>query len=58
MKRSRFTDEQITSLLKEHEAGMPISEFCRVATVMTLASEDAKSSRFFPKTHAKATEYY
>lgn len=29
MKRSRFTDEQIIGILKEHEAGMPVSELCR-----------------------------
>jgi putative transposase len=26
MKRSRFTDEQIIGILKEHEAGTPASE--------------------------------
>ncbi|MBY3309280.1 IS3-like element ISRle4 family transposase [Rhizobium laguerreae] len=29
MKRNRFTDEQIISILKEHEAGTPVSELCR-----------------------------
>ena len=29
MKRNRFTDEQIIGILKEHEAGMPVSELCR-----------------------------
>ena len=29
MKRSRFTDEQIIGILKEHEAGTPVSEICR-----------------------------
>jgi putative transposase len=29
MKRNRFTDEQIIGILKEHEAGTPVSEFCR-----------------------------
>lgn len=29
MKRKRFTDEQIISILKEHEAGTPVSELCR-----------------------------
>ena len=29
MKRNRFTDEQIVGILKEHEAGMPVSELCR-----------------------------
>ncbi len=29
MKRNRFTDEQIITILKEHEAGTPVSELCR-----------------------------
>ena len=29
MKRSRFTEEQIIGILKEHEAGIPVAELCR-----------------------------
>lgn len=29
MKRNRFTDEQIFGILKEQEAGTPVSELCR-----------------------------
>jgi len=29
MKCSRFTEEQIIGLLKEHEAGIPVAELCR-----------------------------
>ncbi|TBC69521.1 IS3-like element ISRle4 family transposase [Rhizobium ruizarguesonis] len=29
MKRNRFTDGQIIGILKEHEAGTPVSELCR-----------------------------
>ena len=29
MKRSRFTDDQIIGILKEHEAGLSASELCR-----------------------------
>jgi putative transposase len=29
MKRSRFTEEQIIGVLKEHQAGLPAGELCR-----------------------------
>ncbi|SDN45085.1 transposase [Ensifer sp. YR511] len=29
MKRNRLTNEQIIGILKEHEAGTPVSELCR-----------------------------
>ena len=29
MKRSRFSEEQIIGVLKEHEAGLPTAEVCR-----------------------------
>ena len=29
MKRSRFSEEQITAVLKEQEAGIPTAEVCR-----------------------------
>ncbi len=29
MKRSRFSEEQIIWILKEHEAGIPVAELCR-----------------------------
>ena len=29
MKRSRFSEEQISAILKEHEAGMPTADVCR-----------------------------
>jgi putative transposase len=29
MKRSRFTEVQIIGILKEHEAGVPVSDLCR-----------------------------
>ena len=29
MKRSRFSEEQIIGILKEHESGVPVAEPCR-----------------------------
>ena len=29
MKRSRFKQEQLIAILKEHEAGLPTAEVCR-----------------------------
>ena len=29
MKKSRYTDSQILAILKQHEAGTPVSELCR-----------------------------
>lgn len=29
MRRSRFSEEQIIGMIKEHEAGMPTTEVCR-----------------------------
>ena len=29
MKRSRFTEDQIIGILKEHEAGVPVADLCR-----------------------------
>lgn len=29
MKHSRFSEEQIIGILKEHEAGVPVAELCR-----------------------------
>jgi len=33
--KSRFTEEQIVGLLKQHEAGVPTSQLCRESNVST-----------------------
>jgi putative transposase len=35
MKRSRFTEDQIIGMLKEHEAGIPVADLCRKHGVST-----------------------
>jgi putative transposase len=35
MKRSRFSEDQIIGMLKEHEAGVPVAELCRKHGVST-----------------------
>lgn len=29
MKKSRFSEEQIIGILKEHQVGLPVAEICR-----------------------------
>ncbi|MDQ0438829.1 transposase-like protein [Kaistia dalseonensis] len=29
MKKSRFSEEQIIAVLKEHQTGIPVAEICR-----------------------------
>ena len=36
MKRSRFTEDQIIGILKEHEAGVSVADLCRKHGVMPL----------------------
>ncbi|MGC1183162.1 transposase, partial [Legionella sp.] len=35
MKRSKFTDSQIHSILKQGEGGTPVSELCREHVIST-----------------------
>lgn len=35
MKKSRFSEEQIIGMIKEHEAGMPTAEVCRKHGIST-----------------------
>jgi len=35
MKKSKFSDSQILSILKQHEAGVPVSELAREHSVST-----------------------
>ena len=36
MKQSRFTEEQIIAILKEHETGVSVADLCRKHGVMPL----------------------
>lgn len=65
MKRSRFTDEQIIGILKEHQAGLSAPELCRKrgisdATFYTLrkkyggtAVSEARRLKAFEEENAK-----
>ena len=44
MKRSRFSEEQIIGILKEHEAGVPVAELCRRHGVSDASISNWKAS--------------
>ena len=43
MKKSRFSDEQIIGMIKEHENGLPTAEVCRKHGVSTASFYKYKS---------------
>lgn len=43
MKRSRFTDSQIITILKQAEAGTPVPELCREASAVPVFINGAQS---------------
>jgi putative transposase len=45
MKRSRFSEEQIIGILKEHESGIPVADLCRQYGVSD-ASIDKWTAKF------------
>jgi hypothetical protein len=42
MKRTRFSEEQFITILKEHEARIPVAELCRKHGSATPASTSGK----------------
>jgi len=51
MKRSRFSEEQIIGILKEHEAGVSVADLCRKHGVSdaSIYKWKAKPHHFRPK---------
>ena len=47
MRRSRFSDEQIIGILKEHQAGMSASELCRKYGVRDATFDNVKNLSHF-----------
>src|SRR5690554_6139062 len=45
MKRSRFSDEQIIGVLREHEAGAKVSELCRKYGMSSATLAAARADR-------------
>jgi putative transposase len=62
MKRSTFSDSQILSILKQHEAGVPVSELAREYGVSTalikrlkeLEAENARLKKMYAEERIKA----
>jgi len=54
MKRSRFSEEQIIGILKEHEAGVSVADLCRkhgVSDAMLDYLRGATSPKPLERTH-------
>ena len=43
MKKSRFTETQIVSILKQADAGVPVKDICRQAGISTPTYDQGKS---------------
>ena len=43
MQRSRFAEEQIIGILKEHEAGVPVADLCRKHGISNASLYDWKA---------------
>jgi hypothetical protein len=50
MKRSRFTEDQIIGILKEHEAGVSVADLCRLQALLH-KSCDGRASPFPGQTY-------
>ena len=45
MRKSRFTEEQIIGVLKEHQAGLPVAELSGFGLVVDCRSPDCRRDR-------------
>ena len=58
MKKSKYSDTQIVSILKEAEAGQPVKEICRKSKFGGLSVSELKRNRELEAENAKLKRMY